>query len=134
MDASLTALIGFTAWTLVLGFGIVVGWRSIEILRGKPANSWTRGGDTPQPGLVRRAEHAHMNCIENLPVFAAIVLAAAAAGKTAVTEPLAMYVLYARVAQSVTHLIGVSHWLVIVRATFYVIQIALFAYMIWGLL
>ena len=32
------------------------------------------------------------------------------------------------------HLVGVNHWLVFIRANFLVIQAALFAYMIWGLL
>jgi hypothetical protein len=54
-------------------------------------------------------------------------------GKSAVTEPYAMYVLYARLAQTVTHLIGVNHWLVLVRATFWAIQLALFVVMLFGL-
>lgn len=130
---SLQALIGFTAWTLLLVL-IIFAWRGIEIvINGKKADSWTRGKDTPAPGLIRRIEHAHVNCLENLPIFATIVLAAAAMGKSAVTEPYAMYVLYARVAQTLTHMIGVSHWLVMLRATFWTIQLALFVVMLAGL-
>ncbi|MDB5975255.1 MAG: hypothetical protein JWR07_2015, partial [Nevskia sp.] len=109
-------------------------WRGIEIvINGKKADSWTRGKDTPTPGLIRRIEHAHINCLENLPLFATIVLAAAAMGKSAVTEPYAMYVLYARVAQTFIHMIGVSHWLVMLRATFWAIQLILFVVMLVGL-
>lgn len=130
---SLHALIGFTAWTLLLVI-LVFAWRGIEIVvNGKKADSWTRGKDVETPGLVRRIEHAHMNCVENLPLFAAIVLAAAAMGRSAVTEPYAAYVLYARVAQSITHMIGVSHWLVMLRATFWAVQLALFVVMLAGL-
>lgn len=130
---SLQALIGFTAWTLLLVL-IIFAWRGIEIvINGKKADSWTRGKDTPAPGLIRRIEHAHVNCLENLPIFATIVLAAAAMGKSAVTEPYAMYVLYARVAQTLTHMIGVSHWLVMLRATFWTIQLVLFVVMLAGL-
>ncbi|MDE0855089.1 MAG: MAPEG family protein, partial [Nevskia sp.] len=130
---SIHALIGFTAWTLLLVI-LVFAWRGIEIVvNGKKADSWTRGKDVETPALVRRIEHAHMNCVENLPLFAVIVLAAAAMGKSAVTEPYAMFVLYARVAQSVTHLIGISHWLVMLRATFWAAQLALFVIMLAGL-
>ncbi len=130
---SMQALIGFTAWTVLLVL-IIFAWRGIEIvINGKKADSWTRGKDVEEPGLIRRIEHAHINCLENLPIFAVIVLAAAAMGKSAVTEPYAMYVLYARLAQSVTHMIGVSHWLVMLRATFWAIQLILFVVMLLGL-
>ena len=130
---SMQALIGFTAWTLLLVL-IIFAWRGIEIvIKGKKADSWTRGKDVEEPGLIRRIEHAHINCLENLPIFAVIVLAAAAMGKSAVTEPYAMYVLYARVAQTLTHMVGVSHWLVMLRATFWAVQLVLFVVMLLGL-
>lgn len=128
----MTALIGYTAWTLALVL-LVVLWRGVETLRGKPANSWGRGTEADRPGLVRRAEHAHLNTLENLPVFAVIVLAAAAMGKSPMVDALACWVLYARIAQSVVHLIGTSHWLVMIRATFYFVQLGLFGYLLWGL-
>jgi uncharacterized MAPEG superfamily protein len=126
------ALIGFTAWTLLLVV-LVVGWRGIEILRGRKANSWGRGTAIAVPSIVTRAEHAHLNTLENLPVFAVIVLAAHALGKSAVVDTVAACVLYARIAQSVTHLIGTSPILVLLRAVFYFVQVALFAWMLWSL-
>ncbi|TJY65333.1 MAPEG family protein [Sinimarinibacterium sp. CAU 1509] len=128
----MTALIGFTAWTLAIVF-IVLNWRVIEVLRGKPANSWTRGAAIESPSFVKRAEHAHLNCLENLPVFAVIVLAAQALGKSAVVDAVACWVLYARIAQSSVHLIGTQPMLVLVRASLYGIQVGLFAYMLWRL-
>ncbi len=126
------ALIGFAGWTLLL-VAIVLTWRVLEVLRGRKANSWGRGTAIAQPGIVVRAEHAHINCLENLPVFAVIVLAAHALGKSAVVDSVAAWVLYARVAQSVTHLIGTSPILVLLRATFYTVQVALFAWLLWSL-
>lgn len=126
------SLIGFTAWTLLLVF-VVFLWRFFEVLRGKPANSWMRGGAIPSPGLVTRIEHAHANCIESLPVFAAIVLAAQLLGKMGVVDLAGPFVLYARLAQSGVHLVGTSHWLVFIRANFFAVQWLLFAYMLWSL-
>ncbi|HUP91809.1 MAG TPA: MAPEG family protein [Solimonas sp.] len=130
----MTALLLFTLWTLVLAF-TYVGYRvGLVLLMKKKANSWTRGLPTDDPGVITRAHHAHLNCVENLPVFAAIVLAAAALGRNEVVDGLAQWVLYARVAQSLVHLSGISHWQVFIRANLYVVQVALFVWMIWGLL
>ena len=134
MTPSIVALLGFAAVTLLLPL-LVVLHRSFEILTGKnPANAWGRDKDTPRPPAVLRMEHAHANYIENLVVFAAIVLGALAAGKGAVTDPLAMYVLYARIGQTGTHLISTSVLAVLIRATFYAIQLGLMGYMLFALL
>jgi uncharacterized MAPEG superfamily protein len=131
---AITALLLFAAWTLVLMF-VYVGYRIVLVLSmKKPANSWGRDDKVDDPAFLVRAKHAHLNCLENLPVFAAIVLAAMALGKAPVVDAVAAFVLYARLAQSVVHLIGVSHWLVFIRANLLLVQALLFAYMIWGLL
>ena len=130
----MTALLLFTAWTLVLML-IYVGYRvALVLAMKKPANSWGRDDKTDDPAFLVRAKHAHLNCLENLPVFAAIVLTGVAMGQAAVVDPIAPWVLYARLAQSTVHLIGVNHWLVFIRANFLLVQAALFAWMIWGLL
>lgn len=131
---SMQALLGFTGWTLLLVL-IIFSWRGIEImLRGKKADYWTRGNKIDEPALITRIQHAHINCLENLPLFAVIVLAAAAMNKGAVTAPWAAYILYARLAQSLVHIIGVNHWLVLLRATFWAVQLLLFIVMLAGLL
>ena len=87
--------------------------------------------DVPQGAdWYQRTMRAHMNCVENLPVFAAIVLSAYALGRPGVADGVASYVLGARLAQSTVHLIGVNHWLVFVRGTLFTIQVVLFLYMI----
>jgi len=136
MSSTMIALLGFAAWTILLVL-IVLLYRTAVVFMGKlPANSWPRGGPLPagEPALMARLRDAHQNCIEGLPIFAAIVLVATAMGKLAVTEPVALFVLYARLAQSVTHMIGTTHWLVFIRASFFSVQLALYAWMIWGLL
>jgi uncharacterized MAPEG superfamily protein len=130
----ITALLLFATWTLVLMF-TYVGYRvALVLAMKKPANSWGRDDKVDDPAFIVRAKHAHLNALENLPVFAAIVLAAVALDKTPVVDQVAAWVLYARLAQSLVHLIGVNHWLVFIRANLLVVQAALFLYMIWGLL
>ncbi|HWU67439.1 MAG TPA: MAPEG family protein [Stenotrophobium sp.] len=130
----MTALLLFTVWTLLLMF-TYVGYRVILVFAGKKkADAWTRGAQTDDPGFVVRASHAHLNCVENLPIFAAIVLAAYALNKSAVVDQVAIYYLAARVLQSLVHLSGVSHWRVFVRGNLFIIQGLLCFYMVWGLL
>ena len=131
---AITALLLFAAWTLALMLTYVFYRTGLVMAGQKRADSWTRGRPTDDPGFVVRAQHAHMNCVENLPVFAAIVLSAYALGRPAVADGVSSYVLGARLAQSSIHLIGVSHGLVFVRGTLFTIQVVLFLYMIRGLL
>ncbi len=127
------ALLGFTAWTLLL-VSLVFVYRSLRFVTGTPVNSWPRGARAAHdPAWVQRVADAHANCLENLPVFAVIVLAAAALDKTALIAPLAPWVLYARVGQGVAHLLGTSQLLVLARATFWTLQLALFFWMLWAL-
>jgi uncharacterized MAPEG superfamily protein len=127
------ALLGFTACTLALVV-IVLVWRVVEVLHGKRVNSWGRGASIAVPSLVERASHAHLNALENLPVFAVLVLAAQILGKTGGVDTLGGWVLGARIAQSIVHLLGTSQPLVLIRATFYFTQLGLFAWLLWGLL
>ncbi len=57
-------------------------------------------------------------------MFAAVVFVAAFLAKSPIVDAIAAYVLYARIAQGVVHLIGTSLPLILVRATFYLIQVA----------
>ena len=84
--------------------------------------------------MLARAKNAHLNCTENFPVFAAIVVVAALLGKIAIADAVAGYVLYARVAQSMVHMIGTSLPLVALRGLFYFVQVVPMFYMIWRLL
>ena len=130
----ITALLLFAAWTLALMLTYVFYRTGLVATGAKRADSWTRGRPTDDPDFIVRAQNAHMNCVENLPVFAAVVLAAYVIGRPGVADGLAKYVLYARLAQSATHLYGVSHTLVFVRGTFFTIQVLILLYMIWQLL
>jgi uncharacterized MAPEG superfamily protein len=122
----ISALLLFALWTLVMMFASQ-GYRLSQIMTfKKPVNAFARGIPNTDPDFFVRARDAHANCLENLPIFAAIVLAAAAVSQSAVVDELAGYVLLARVAQSVSHLIGTSVVLVWVRASFFFVQVILF--------
>ena len=131
---ALQALLGFAAWTVLLVAGVFL-YRGLRFVTGTPINNWPRSAKPANDAaLVKRMEDAHANCLENLPVFAVIVLAAAAMGRLESIAALAPFVLYARIGQSIVHLIGVGQAHVLVRATFWSVQLGLFIWMLVKLL
>jgi len=128
MGPTATALLGFAAWYLLLTFALGV-FRSGLVLSGKKAaNDFaTDGSDVGAFG--RRLNRARDNCFETLPLFCAIVLAASLVGKISVIDPLAMYLLYARVGQSVTHVASTSLMAINVRFALFLVQLVIYA--IW---
>ncbi len=134
MSASICVLLGYAAWTIAIVLAVVF-YRTGLVLVGKtPANSWTRGGQTwSDPAIITRMTHAHMNCVENLPLVAAIILAAQVMGQGAVTDGLAGVLLGARVAQSAVHIIAVNHWMVFLRASLWTVQTAILLWWLFSL-
>lgn len=131
---ALHALVGFALWTLAL-VALVFLYRGLRFLQGTPINSWPRGNKpASDAAFIKRVEDAHANCLENLPVFAVIVLAATAMDKTGAVNTLAPWVLYARIGQSLAHLWGVGRLQVLVRASFWSVQLGLCLWMAFGLL
>ena len=70
------ALLAFAVWTVLVLFGTIGVYRWSRILTGRVSISeWQ--ADLPQGSdWYRRAMRAHMNCVENLAVFGAIVFCA----------------------------------------------------------
>lgn len=127
MSATAVALIGYAAWTALLAL-TVVNYRALYILNGsRKANEFAPNGED-LGDFSQRLCRAYYNCCENLPAAAAILLYAIASGQTAITDGLALLVLGARIGQTVTHLIAVTHITVLVRATFYVLQLLTLLY------
>ena len=130
-----TAVLLYAAWTLVLPIVYAGTIRVPAIASGrKRADHWERGKPNDDPPVLARTKNAHLNCTENLAAFAAIVVVAALLGKIAVADAVAGYILYARIAQSVVHVIGTSLPLIALRGLFYAVQVVLMLWMIVRLL
>ncbi len=105
MSVPLWVLLGFAGWTIVTLLGSVGVYRWSHILTGRvQIREWQ--ADAPQGSeWYRRAMRAHANCLENLPLYGAVVLAIVATGAQSVTlDRLAILLLAARVCQTVTHI------------------------------
>ena len=114
MSASVSALVGYAAWTLAL-VGVIATHRSALTLGGShTADSFRTDGSDVSP-FSERLCRAHANCVENLPVFAVIVIAALVTDRSEITDGLALWVVAARLGQSTVHLLSTSARAVTVR-------------------
>jgi len=133
MGATATALLGFAAWYLVLTIALGI-FRSALVFSGQKAANSFKPDASDVSDFGRRLNRARDNCYETLPLFAAIALAASLANKLSVLDPLAMYLLYARVGQSITHLISTSIPAINVRFALFLAQMVIYAVWIVRLL
>ncbi len=129
MSPSALALIGYAAWTLLLLVAIVLLRTVLVLKKERAANSFAPWGEDVSLFAARLCR-AHANCYENLPIFAALTLLAMVTGHGEITDSLARWVLVARVAQSVVHLISTSEMAVTLRVTFLLAQVGIEAYWI----
>ena len=132
MTPSAIALTGYVLWTLLLLLGIGALRGSLALAGQREPNSFGVDGSDVSP-FSNRLCRAHANCYENLPVFASLVLLALAAGNGHITDPLAPWVLAARIAQSTTHLVSTSNLAVQARFGFLLVQILVQLWWVVGL-
>lgn len=123
---TLLAFAGWTVLTLLVGVGAV---RWSQILTGKKAlNEFP--ADVPHGSpRYRRAMRAHANCVENLPLLAAVVIAANAVGaRGGALDGFAIAYLVARMLQTVTHVaFRETATAVAVRFSFFLAQLVCLA-------
>lgn len=124
MTPTATALTGFIAWTLAL-LVLMEVIRSWLVLTGRiPSNQFTPD-NANLSAFMQRLARAHANCIEGLPVFGGLLLVAMVTGRHELTDPLAPWLVAARVLQSTVHVASTSILAVNVRFTFFAVQVGI---------
>lgn len=129
-------LLGFAVWTLAVLVLTVGVHRWSRILTGRAAIHEFPADAPSGPAWYRRATRAHLNCVENLPVYGAIVVTASSAGvPSALLDALGVVVLGARVAQTVVHVaFAETARSVSVRFSFFALQLVAMVVMVVALL
>lgn len=110
MKTELLYLVLTAVLTGMLWIPVVVGY---VVSRGLLTPSGYKAAPTtPLPDWVNRANRAHLNAVENMLPFAAVVLVAQATGvSTAVTANCAAIYFYARAAHAVIHISGFGRFM-----------------------
>lgn len=124
MSSTALALAGYVAWMLALIVGIEI-LRTQAVLRsGREPNSFVPDGSDISP-FANRLCRAHANCYESFPIIGGLLLLALAVGESSITNPLALWLLAARVAQSIVHLSSGSATAAQIRFAFFLVQLGI---------
>lgn len=126
----LAALLGWTLLLLVVMEVLRVAW----VARGRVAPNDFRPDNANLSPFMQRLARAHANCVEGLPLFGGLLLLALATQRSAVTDPLAPWLLAARVVQSSVHVASTSVPAVNLRFAAFCVQLAIAVRWTWDLL
>ena len=128
MTIPMWMLLGFATWTLLLLMAFVGVYRWVNILFSRAPIASFRSDRLEGQDWYQRGTRAHANCVENLPVFGAIVFVMSATGVGGVAvDTLCTIVLVARVCQSLVHVSHVqTDAFVAVRFSFFSVQLVSF--------
>lgn len=133
MPATALSLAAFIAWSLLL-LVLMELLRTRLVLTGRIAANGFQPDNANLSPFLQRLARAHLNCVESLPVLGGLMLLALATGHAAVTDPLAPWLVIARVAQSSIHLASLSVNAVTLRFTAFAVQIIIGLWWVWRLL
>ena len=125
-------LLGFATWTVLLLLATVGIYRWSRILTGRVPIREFRAGEVEGKDWYKRSMRAHANCVENLPVFGAIVFALYVGDvANATVNVLSVAILAARIMQSLVHVGFVqTNTVVSVRFGLFFVQIVGFLWLI----
>ncbi len=127
MTIPLWSLLAFACWTLLFLLVTVGYYRWSRILTGRSEIKVFQAGQFFDDDAYRRWTRAHANCVENLPVYASIVLLMHITGvQAAWIDWLAIGFMAARIVQSLVHAsFRESNLTVAIRFSFFLTQFAI---------
>ncbi|OHC65684.1 MAG: MAPEG family protein [Rhodocyclales bacterium RIFCSPLOWO2_02_FULL_63_24] len=133
MNATALVLTLFISWTLFLLLLMEVLRSQLVVTRRVPANGFQPDNANLSP-FMQRLARAHANCVESFPVFGGLLIVALLTERSAITDPLAPWLMLARVVQSGIHLASLSEAAVTARFSAFALQTGIAVYWAWALL
>jgi hypothetical protein len=122
-------IIGLIGWSIFLIAALLI-FRSTMVLTGKVAiNKFLPDGSNLGDANTRYMRAVY-NSLENLPILIGTLLTAVVMGMTSLSDQVASYILLARMAQTITHVVSSSPLAVAARFSFYTVQLGLCAYLL----
>ena len=124
MTLTFIATLGYVFWTLFLILLMEILRVIVTVKTGRAANNFSPDGSDVSPFAARLAR-AHANCYESFPIIGGALLLSIASAQHLITDPLALWLLTARVAQSCVHLASGSSLAAQIRFFFFLSQLAI---------
>lgn len=104
MSIPVWGLLAFAVWSMLVLILTVGIYRWGLIFAGRVQAKQFRADQIEGSDRYRRAMRAHLNCLENLPIYGAIVLVIVVSGaKSSMLDGLALTLIGARIAQTLIH-------------------------------
>ena len=134
MTTPLLCLALYAAWAMVLVLSIG-SWRAMQVLTGKKKPNEFPSGTQHGTDAYWRLNRAHLNTLENLPIFAAVVVVSHLANlSNPQVDTACIVVIVARVAQSLIHVSSNTSVAVNLRFTAFLTQLGAIGFIIFRLL
>ncbi len=128
MSTALVSLVWFALWAVMLVMFVAL-LRVREVMGGRSAPNAFPSGDKHGADAYWRINRAQANTVENLPIFAALVLSGVAAGlETPIFGTLCAVAVFARMAQSLIHMSSGSNMAVNLRFAAFGVQLVCFVW------
>ncbi len=131
MNNTALALLGYAAWTLSLILIVEMIRVYLVVAKGYKAATFKPDGSDISP-FMHRLCRAHANCFENFPIIGGLLLLALATENTGITDALALYLLGARLGQSLLHVLSGRSLIINFRFVCYVIQLLISLWWVLG--
>ena len=104
MSIPVWVLLAFAVWSMLVLILTVGTYRWGLIFAGRVQVNEFRADQIEGSDRYRRAMRAHLNCLENLPIYGAIVLVIVVSGaQSPALDSLALTLIGARIAQTLIH-------------------------------
>jgi len=124
MNTSGIAIVVYILWMVVLlTVFLIVRVRALVTREVRTNNFRPDGSDVS--GFAERLSRVHANCYESAPMILGILLLAIATDQVHITNGLALYVIAARILQSVVHLLSTNAHMVRLRFALFVVQVTI---------
>lgn len=125
MSVPVWVLLAFAVWTMLVLMLTVGIYRWGLVFSGRAQVSEFRADQVEGSDWYRRSMRAHLNCVENLPIYGAIVLVLVVSGaRSSLLDALAVTLIGARIVQTVIHVAWEqTNLLASLRFAFFFIQL-----------
>ena len=130
MNTTGIAVIVYILWMVILlAVFLFVRVKALIKQEVRTNNFLADGSDVSQ--FAQRLARAHANCYESAPMILGILLLALATDQIHVTNGLALYVIAARILQSLVHMMSTNAHMVRLRFALFMVQVVIVA--IWSI-
>jgi uncharacterized MAPEG superfamily protein len=124
LNAAMLAVLAFTMWTVALALFNALYRGVLVLLKKRSEGGFQIPPAEDEQDFTWRVTRAHMNCVENLPIFFALVwLGTNSRADQQGVALTAVAIFLLRIGQSVAHLASGRSWAIKVRYGFFVLQV-----------